>query len=504
MLFNSVEFVLFLPLVFALYWFSSRDFVALIRPRRLLAGVSGMVAGNEDAYLGHRSLRFQNILLLAASYVFYGWWDWRFLSLIIISSALDFWVGQRLAAAVEEGPRKQWLALSMCFNLGLLGFFKYYNFFVASFVAAFAGIGVELQASTLSIILPVGISFYTFQTMSYTLDIYRRQLEPTRDPVTFFAFVSFFPQLVAGPIERASNLLPQFEKQRKFDFDRARDGGRQILWGLFKKVVIADNCAIYVDQIFGQEEHLRGTVLVLGAVYFCFQVYCDFSGYSDIAIGTARLFGFDLMTNFRYPFFSTSVGEFWTRWHISLNTWFADYVYKPMAMGFRNWGTWAIPLAIFFTFALSGLWHGANYTYIMWGIVMGTGVMVETLTRKRRKKLRKKVGLKAWDFMGWVATVSFFAFSMIWFRSDSVTGAHQYIAHIFSSELFALPQPLSLAKFAPAILLLIAFEWLQRQHVHPLVLDRFPRPVRWLAYYCLLYMISNFGVTNQSFIYFQF
>ncbi|MEM6261848.1 MAG: MBOAT family O-acyltransferase [Bacteroidota bacterium] len=475
MLFHSLEFAIFLPLVFGLYWF-----------------------------VVSRNLRQQNLLLLLASYVFYGWWDWRFLSLIIFSSATDFVIGSELHKSTDSRTRKALAGTSLLFNLGLLGYFKYANFFIDSFISAFGSIGVALEPTTLNIILPVGISFYTFQTLSYTIDIYRRKLEPEKDPVAFFAFVSFFPQLVAGPIERASNLLPQFSKPRNFSYDQAKDGLRQILWGLFKKAVIADNCGVYVNQIFSQSHELEGSVLALGVFYFAFQVYADFSGYSDIAIGTARLFGFNLLPNFRLPFFSTSIGEFWRRWHISLNTWFADYVYTPMAIGLRDWGLYAIVFALFVTFSLSGLWHGANWTYVAWGIVMSAGAIFEVLTKKRRKRLRKKVSRKVWNFLSGLATFSFICFSFIFFRADTLGQAFIYLGNLLQPELLALPHPLSLAKIGPWMLVLLGFEWVQRKHLHPLVLDRLPTPVRWCIYYALLYMLVNMGTSNQSFIYFQF
>ena len=309
MLFNSFEFALFLPIVFVLYWF-----------------------------VFQRNLKIQNALIVLASYTFYGWWDWRFLSLIFVSSVADFIIGQQLHKSEDEKRRKLFLTMSLVINLGFLGFFKYYNFFTDSFVDAFSMFGLQMNRSSLNIILPVGISFYTFQTLSYTIDIYRRQLEPTRDAVAFFAFVSFFPQLVAGPIERAVNLLPQFHVTRKFDYAKARDGVRQIFWGLFKKIVIADTCANNVNIIFENSEAMGGSALWLGALFFAFQIYGDFSGYSDIAIGTARLFGFGLMQNFATPYFSRDIGEFWRRWHISLSTWFRDYVYIPM--GGSRVGKW--------------------------------------------------------------------------------------------------------------------------------------------------------------------
>ena len=309
MLFNSLDFAVFLPLVFFLYWF--------------------ITAGN---------LKLQNLLIVIASYFFYGWWDWRFLSLILISTLVDFTVANKLAKEEIQSKRKVLLWISILVNIGFLGYFKYTNFFLENFVTAFSFFGTSIKANTLNVILPVGISFYTFQTLSYTIDIYKRKLEPSKDFISFAAFVSFFPQLVAGPIERATNLLPQFYKKRHFEYDKATNGLRQILWGLFKKVVIADNCAEYANIIFNNTTDYSGSTLALGALFFTFQIYGDFSGYSDIAIGTARLFGFNLRQNFAFPYFSRDIAEFWRRWHISLSTWFRDYLYIPLGGSRGNIG----------------------------------------------------------------------------------------------------------------------------------------------------------------------
>ena len=303
MLFNSIDFAIFLPVVFLLYWF-----------------------------VANKNLKVQNLLVVLASYLFYGWWDWRFLSLILFSTIVDYSIGIRLSKEDNISKRKILLRISILVNLGFLGFFKYYNFFLDNFVSAFSFFGAEINANTLNIILPVGISFYTFQTLSYTIDVFKRKLEPTKDFIAFSAFVSFFPQLVAGPIERATNLLPQFYKKRTFQYDRAIDGLRQILWGLFKKIVIADNSAQIANEIFNNSTNYSGSTLVLGAIFFSFQIYGDFSGYSDIAIGTSRLFGFNLKQNFAFPYFSRDIAEFWRRWHISLSTWFRDYLYIPLVV----------------------------------------------------------------------------------------------------------------------------------------------------------------------------
>lgn len=335
MLFNSIDFAIFLPIVFLLYWF-----------------------------VVNKNLKHQNILILVASYVFYGWWDWRFLSLILFSTIVDYSIGISLSKQENQTKRKILLWTSILVNVGFLGFFKYYNFFLDNFVTAYSFFGHPMSASSLNIILPVGISFYTFQTLSYTIDVYNRKLEPTKDFVVFAAFVSFFPQLVAGPIERAKHLLPQFYVKRTFEYSKAIDGLRQILWGLFKKIVIADNCAKFVSLIFDNSTEYSGSTLVLGLVLFTFQVYCDFSGYSDIAIGTSRLFGFNLMQNFNFPYFSRDFAEFWRRWHISLSTWFRDYLYIPL--GGSRGGVGMKIRNTFVIFIVSGFWHGANWTFIAW------------------------------------------------------------------------------------------------------------------------------------------
>ena len=474
--------------------------------KQLSLSTSSQSSSSTDTFLfeGQRSIHVQNILLLIASYVFYGWWDWRFLGLIALSSITDYWVGFQLGETDDEKRRKFLLYTSLGLNLGMLGLFKYFNFFVESFIDAFSIFGLNLHYSTLQLILPVGISFYTFQTLSYTLDIYRRKLKPSKDPIAFFTFVSFFPQLVAGPIERASNLLPQFSKRRRFDYEASRGALKQILWGLFKKIVIADNCAIYANQIFGASEELSGSVLLLGGIYFAVQVYGDFSGYSDIAIGTARLLGFNLLPNFQMPYFSTSISEFWRRWHISLNTWFIDYVYTPIALNKRHWGTYGILFAILLTFTTSGLWHGANYTFVMWGFLHSLALVYETLTKKKRRKLKKKFHPWIWGIVAGSLTFAFVVFTDIFFRAENISHGLQYIGSMFSRDLFALPDPLAQAKFMPWVLLFFGFEWLQRNRKQALEISFLPRIGRWFVYYGVLYLIFNYGASPQSFIYFQF
>lgn len=478
MLFNSLDFAIFLPIVFALYWLLDRF-----------------------------NVRYQNVLIVAASYFFYGWWDWRFLSLILFSTIVDYTVGNGLKNTEDNLKRKMLLWTSIVVNLGFLGFFKYYNFFLDNFIEAFSFFGGEFSSQSLKIILPVGISFYTFQTLSYTIDVYKKNLEPTKDFISFSAFVSFFPQLVAGPIERATNLLPQFYDKRKFDYSKAVDGLRQILWGLFKKVVIADNCAEYANMIFNNSAEHSGSTLVLGAVFFTFQIYGDFSGYSDIAIGVSRLFGFDLMKNFAFPYFSRDIAEFWRRWHISLSTWFRDYLYIPL--GGSRGGKWMQVRNTFAIFIVSGFWHGANWTFIVWGALNAIYFLPLLLLNKNRSNLdiAGKGGLfpKAREVFGMMGTFGLTVIAWIFFRADSLGHAFSYIQGIFTESLFMMP-----TIFPKLVLALLAFflviEWVGREGEFALnqLLLKWNRMIRWSFYLIIVAMIVLFSGKQQEFIYFQF
>ncbi len=480
MLFNSIEFVFFLLIVFILYWF-----------------------------VLNKNLKNQNFLVLAASYFFYGWWDWRFLSLIIFSSFVDYFVGIGLERYKDLKKRKILLFTSIFVNIGFLGVFKYFNFFIDNFVDAFSIFGVQMHKTTLNIVLPVGISFYTFQTLSYSIDVYRRKLKPTKDIIAFFAFVSFFPQLVAGPIERASNLLPQFYEKRNFDYNKAVDGLRQILWGLFKKIVIADNCAVYVNSIFANYDNYAGSTLILGGILFAFQIYGDFSGYSDIAIGTARLFGFNLMQNFAFPYFSRDIAEFWRRWHISLSTWFRDYVYIPLG-GSR--GRTGIKIRnIFVIFILSGFWHGANWTFIFWGIINAVYFLPLMLLNKNRKNTntvaenRFLPNIKELFQMG--ITFCLTVIAWIFFRAENIWIAFDYIRKIFSDFFIHMGQPLLYLRktTALAIVILIVVEWLQRNKTHALEISINNKIIRRIIYFMISYIILAYGNYNKTeFIYFAF
>lgn len=462
MLFNSIEFAIFLPIVFAIYW------------------------------LLNKHLRWQNLFVVVASYVFYGWWDWRFLILIAFTSFCSWGSG----LLISQSPKpKLWLTLNIVINLLILGVFKYFNFFVGSFCDLFG----LTNSIAIKVILPVGISFYTFQALSYSIDVYRKRIAPTRDIVAFFAYVSFFPQLVAGPIERATNLLPQFERQRTFNYEEAVDGMRRILWGLFKKIVVADNCATYVDQVWNNYTNECGSTLALATILFAFQIYGDFSGYSDIAIGSAKLFGIRLKDNFLTPYFSRNVAEFWKRWHISLNTWFVDYVYIPLG-GSRK-GRWKTIRNTFVIFLLSGLWHGANWTYVTWGLYHAL-LFVPLILIGRTKAYS---GTATWKQIPQILlTFALVVLGWIIFRAPSIADAWGYISSLFTHSV-AFPMVISgLKRTIIAVLILIGVEWLQRKKNHGLDLANLHWSLRYCFYYLLILIILELGGNSQSFIYFQF
>ena len=482
MIFNSLDFAIFLPIVFLLYWF-----------------------------VAQKNLKLQNALIVVASYVFYGWWDWRFLSLIIFSTVVDYLIGQRLITEDKQSKRKVLLWTSIIVNLGFLGFFKYYNFFLENFVDAFSLFGIQINANSLNIILPVGISFYTFQTLSYTIDVYRKKLEPTQDFMAFSAFVCFFPQLIAGPIERATNLLPQFYKKRTFEYHKAVDGMRQILWGLFKKVVIADNCAEFANQIFNNSADMTGSTLVLGAIFFTFQIYGDFSGYSDIAIGTSRLFGFDLKQNFATPYFSRDIAEFWRRWHISLSTWFRDYLYIPL--GGSRGGTWMKVRNTFVIFLVSGFWHGANWTFIIWGALNAIYFLPLLLTNNNRKNLGVVAEGKLFpsfrELFSMLTTFILTVFAWIFFRAENITHSKDYLLTIFSKSIFAPIDNIPFGLFF-IMFFFISIEWFNREKLYGL--GRFKKKNNWvfiiidkIIIFVTFWMIVIWNSNKEvEFIYFQF
>ncbi|RUA30635.1 MAG: MBOAT family protein, partial [Bacteroidetes bacterium] len=471
MLFNSIDFAVFLPIVFLLYWF-----------------------------VFNKNIKIQNFFLLIASYVFYGWWNWQFLALILFSTLVDYSIGRGLLVQNNVRKRKLLLWLSIIVNLGLLGYFKYYNFFIDNFIEAFSFFGEKLSVDSLKIVLPVGISFYTFQTLSYTIDVYKKKLEPTKDFIAFAAFVSFFPQLVAGPIERASNLLPQFSKNRSFDYDKAADGLRQILWGLFKKVVIADNAAQIANEIFNNSPDYSGSTLLLGAFFFAFQIYGDFSGYSDIAIGTSRLFGFNLMKNFAFPYFSRDIAEFWRRWHISLSTWFRDYLYIPL--GGSRVGRWLNVRNIFIIFIVSGFWHGANWTFIVWGALNALYFLPLLLLNKNRLNTNNvaegKVLPNFQELVAMTVTFSLTLLAWVFFRSDDLSHAWNYLNTIFSASFFTIPhfEGMHLALTTIVLLLLfIVIEWFGREDEYAIekLGLHWNRAYRYSVYYLLIFIIFWYG-----------
>ena len=476
MLFNSIEYLIFLPSVFLIYWILLKE-----------------------------KTQLQNLLILLASYIFYSWWDWRFLSLIFISSMTDYVLGIKIHHTDDPVIRKRFLYISLAVNIGLLCFFKYFNFFIDSFLELSTYFGVQANVNSLNIILPVGISFYTFQTLSYTIDIYKKRIEPVHDIVAFFSFVSFFPQLVAGPIERARNLLPQFINKRVFDNESIKDGLRLILWGLFKKIVIADTSAKNVDYIFSNYDTFGASTLFLGTIFFAFQIYGDFSGYSDIAIGSARLFGIKLMRNFALPYFAKDVMEFWKRWHISLSTWFRDYVYIPLG---GSYGSNLIRSRnILITFTLSGLWHGANWTYIAWGFLNGLYYLPHIYLNLSLNNIsfRHPFIIKAVHVLQILITFFLIQISWIFFRSVSIYDALQYINRLFSLSFFSYPAHLIDGKYnVMLILLFLIAEWIQREKEHGL--DMFDKPIvlRWIVYWFLACIILLHNEKTTSFIYFQF
>ncbi len=485
MTFTTLAFVVFLAVVFSLYWMTP-------------------------------SRRLQNAFLVGASYFFYGWWDARFCLLLLFSSVIDFLVGLGLTNTSKIRTRRVLLIVSLVSNLGVLVGFKYFNFFVDNFRVVCEQVGWPVSVPTLQWVLPVGLSFYTFQTLSYTFDVYSGKIRATRSLLDYLAYVSFFPQLVAGPIERATHLLPQFFERRSFDYERGVDGCRQILWGFFKKLLIADRLGAFVDSVYGSLTTADGPHVLFATVAFAFQIYCDFSAYSDIAIGTAKLFGFDLNRNFAYPYFSQSVTEFWRRWHMSLATWFRDYVYIPL--GGNRMGRWRTALNVLVVFGLSGLWHGASWNFVIWGWLMGGVVGLETLWKPTQSKDNVPGGNTHLPTLGTVFRMAFvftiICIGWIFFRAETLGEASQALQTVF----VGLKNPSVLGDYFGLVVLdddvrkvvllvglLLSFEWVQRRHPHPLMFPRFPRWQRWAVYAGLVWSILFIGpIANRSFIYFTF
>ncbi|MBW1296528.1 MBOAT family O-acyltransferase [Aquimarina litoralis] len=483
MLFNSLDFFIFLPIVFVTYWLFFK-----------------------------KNLQLQNIFILIASYFFYAMWDWRFLFLIIASTTVDFFTGQLIHSSTSDSLRKRWLWISVIFNIGLLGFFKYYNFFIDSWIDFVNIFGYEMNSSwTLQIILPVGISFYTFQTMSYSLDIYYKRLAPTKDFISFATFVSFFPQLVAGPIERASNLLSQITTKRSFSYSQCKEGLKLIIWGLFKKVVIADAIAPIVDDIFANYTEYSASTLVLGVTLFSFQVYGDFSGYSDIAIGTSKLFGIELMSNFKFPNFSRNVAEYWQRWHVSLSTWFRHYVYIPL--GGSRVSKLKSVRNIIIIFLVSGFWHGANWTFVIWGAIHALLYIPVFLMGRNRIYMNTVVAENSWfpsikEILQILLTFSLITFSRVFFRSESITDALGFLKQIYSNfgfEIYEHPLGYRMIDYFVLLVLFVLYEYqIRRDERSPFKFKS--KIVRFVAYTLIILAMLLFFDDNidRSFIYFQF
>lgn len=485
MLFNSFSFALFFPIVFILYWF-----------------------------VFNGQLKKQNFLLLIASYFFYACWDFRFLFLLIFSTFLDYYTGINIEESNNSKTKKFWFWLSIGVNLGFLGVFKYYNFFIDSFAQALGHFDVDTHFSSLNIILPVGISFYTFHGLSYVIDIYRGKIKAERNFNDYSLFVSFFPLLVAGPIERATHLLPQVKISKSFDYEKSKDGLRQILWGLFKKVVIADSCAEYANYMFENTDQFSGSNLLIGALFFAIQIYGDFSGYSDIALGTARLLGFELLQNFKFPYFSRDIAEFWRRWHISLSSWFRDYLYIPL--GGSAGGNWMKIRNTFIIFLVSGFWHGANWTFIAWGFLNALFIIPSILFNTNRKNMNtvaENSFLPSFKELSLIiSTFCLTVFAWIFFRANSISHAFLYIKNLFSFSLFSAPQivpshTISLQLIA-LIVLFFVLEWCGRKENHALQknLEKYPKIIRLSFYYliALLVLVYASEGKEQQFIYFQF
>jgi alginate O-acetyltransferase complex protein AlgI len=490
MLFNSITFAIFLPVAFLIYWLITK-----------------------------KDRNAQNVFLLIASYFFYGWWDWRFLILLIIVSVLNYFIGICIDRDELNRKRKIWLITGLIINIGILGVFKYFDFFVNSFIKLLSLVGYNLPSFSTKIILPLGISFYVFLSISYLIDIFKRRLNANRNIVEVLLSLGFFPIILAGPIQRPSSLLPQIAKKREFDYSQAVDGLRQFLWGLFAKVVIADNVSSYVDDIFVNYSKYSGSTLLLGSVFYSIQIYADFSGYSNMAIGIGNLFGFSLMQNFAYPYFSRNIKEFWTRWHISLTTWLRDYVFLPISFYisrkiksenvlFIKSDLLIYIAASIITWFLTGLWHGANSTFIVWGLIHGFFLIIYQWQRKPRKMFLKYIGINNSYFIiviiEFSITMLIVLIAWVFFRATSVHQAVFYIKKIFSISFFRLPEvrPIFI------ILLIIIFlliEWIQRNKQHALQIgDVKHQIIRWGLYISLILMILYFGGSKQIFMYFQF
>ena len=483
MLFNSISFLIFLPIVYGLYWW---------------------IQSWENF---KHTISVQNILLLIASYFFYAYWNIWFLGLLIFSTSLDYFSGLKIESSATNQHKKIWFWLSICINLGLLGLFKYFNFISINLSELLGNFGWTYQPMLLLIALPIGISFYTFHGLSYVIDIYHDKIKAEKNILNYSLFVCFFPLLVAGPIERAQHLIPQLVKRKVFNRAKTINGLQQMLWGFFKKIVIADNCAVFVNQIFSDYENLNSSSLFIGAIFFSFQIYGDFSGYTDIALGAARLFGIELFNNFSYPYFSKSINEFWKRWHISLTSWFRDYIYIPMG------GNRVNPIRkiinTIFVFLISGFWHGANWTYISWGFLNSIFILPKTLSQKTQSIDSNKIANKVIGAIKMLLT--FLTVSILWvfFRSKTVYDASKYLQNLVFKWNSILPDfngRKNALVLSFIIFVFMIFEWIGKSHNCPLVFtNSFKNKwLKWGFYYAIIFSILYFYRGNDQFIYFQF
>ena len=483
MIFNSFTFFIFFSVFFLLYWF-----------------------------VFNKNLKLQNLILLIGSYVFYAWWDWRFLSILIASSAINFFLGIYIEKTTNPRYKKIFRWLGLLQGIGGLVLFKYFNFFINSFQEVFATLDININIQTFNILIPLGLSYYTFKTISYLLDIDKGKIKATTDWVSFFTYVSFFPCLLAGPIDKARTFIPQLEKKREFNYDRAVDGLRQILWGLFKKVVIADNCATITDGFFTYYQYLPASSLFLGGFFYTFQIYADFSGYSDMAIGLSRMLGFNVTKNFDFPFFSQNIAEFWRKWHISLTAWLTEYVFTPLSIAFRNLGKAGLILAIIINFTICGIWHGANWTYVLFGFLHGCYFIPLILrgTMNKKKKIAKGTFLPSFvEVVNALTTFTLVMLTFIVFRAENISEAFRYYKRLFSLSLFTFPKvPTENSQAVLAlffIFLMLLVEWFKREKDHGLQLE-IKRPIyRWSIYAGIVFLIGIFMQTSETpFIYFNF
>lgn len=481
MVFNSVAFAIFFIVFFFLYWF-----------------------------VLNKTIKWQNFLILAGSYLFYSFTDWRFLAILIVSSIFNYWVGIGIERSIRY--RKPLLWMGMIQGVGSLIFFKYFNFFVNSFNTLFTSLNIHINFQLLSIIVPVGISFFTFRTMSYLLDIDKGKIKASTNWISFFAYVAFFPSLLSGPIDKARTFIPQLERPREFSYIMAADGMRQILWGLFKKMVVADNCAVIADSIFNNYQNLPGSSLLMGAFFYTIQMYADFSGYSDMAIGVSKLLGFKITPNFDYPFFARNIAEFWRKWHISLTTWLTEYVFTPLSINFRDWGKAGVCLAIIINFTLVGIWHGANWTYVAFGFMHGCYFIPLIIkgTMNKKKRIDESLRFPQLDqTLDIFRTFFLVMITFVVFRASTISEALQYYKILFSESLFSMPVLSNMVIIVKAMLFIILMmltEWVQREQEHGLALDYLKSPALRTSIYCLLiFMIIWLGSTGANqFIYFNF